>query len=159
MGTGAPVGVRRRGLGLAWEQVAASLAERVPAGEIDRIWLFTPVRQEGREWGTAVILRRLDGERHRVYTATYVIATRGRERGRAKIRIDEVGDSPSVVVEDVISGVRERSGDAEAPTEIAPEAWFPPVEPEVADEAAPPVDDPATRPSPAASEERSHDQD
>jgi hypothetical protein len=53
-----------------------------------------------------------------------MIATRGRERGRAKINIDEVGDSPSVVVDDVIAGVRERSGDTEPPTVIAPHEWF-----------------------------------
>jgi hypothetical protein len=124
MGTGAPVGVRRRGLGLGWDQVALALAAEVPVAEIDRIWLFAPLRQEGREWGTAVVLRRLDGERRRVYTATYMIATRSRERGRAKINIDEVGDSPTIVVEDVIAGVRERSGDAEPPTVIAPHQWF-----------------------------------
>ena len=104
MGTGAPVGVRRRGLGLGWDQVALALAAEVPVAEIDRIWLFAPLRQEGREWGTAVVLRRLDGERRRVYTATYMIATRSRERGRAKINIDEVGDSPTIVVEDVVAG-------------------------------------------------------
>ena len=114
----------RRGLGLGWEQVASALAAEVPVAEIDRIWLFAPLRQEGREWGTAVVLRRLDGERRRVYTATYMIATGGRERGRAKINITEVGDSPSVVVEDVIAGVRERSGDTEPPTVIAPREWF-----------------------------------
>lgn len=124
MGTGAPVGVRRRGLGLGWDSVALALAAEVPVAEIDCIWLFAPLRQEGREWGTAVVLRRLDGERRRVYTATYMIATRGRERGRAKINIDEVGDSPSVVVDDVIAGVRERSGDTEPPTVIAPHEWF-----------------------------------
>ena len=124
MGTGAPVGVRRRGLGLGWDQVALALAAEVPVAEIDRIWLFAPLRQEGREWGTAVVLRRLDGERRRVYTATYMIATRSRERGRVKINIEEVGDSPTLVVEDVIAGVRERSGDAEPPTAIAPQEWF-----------------------------------
>ena len=59
-----------------------------------------------------------------MYTATYMIATGGRERGRAKINITEVGDSPSGVVEDVIAGVRERSGDTEPPTVIAPREWF-----------------------------------
>ena len=131
MGTGALVGARHRGLGLGWEQVASALAAEVPVAEIDRIWLFAPVRQEGREWGTAVVLRRLEGERRRVYTATYMIATRSRDRGPAKILIDEVGDSPSVVVEDVIAGVRERSGDAEPPTVIAPGDWF--VEEPIAD--------------------------
>lgn len=124
MGTRALVGARHRGVGLGWEQVASALAAQVPVAEIDRIWLFAPVRQEGREWGTAVVLRRLEGERRRVYTATYMIATRGRDRGPAKILIDEVGDSPTVVVEDVIAGVRERSGDAEPPMIIAPGEWF-----------------------------------
>lgn len=124
MGTGAPIGARRRGLGLGWEQVANALAQQVHVAEIDRIWLFAPVRQEGREWGTAVVLLRLGEGRHRVYTATYMVTTRGPERGSTKVSIDEIGDSPSVVVEDVIAGVQERSGDAEAPTEVAPQEWF-----------------------------------
>lgn len=124
MGTGAPVGARHRGLGLGWDQVAAAVAARIPVAEVDRIWTFAPHRQEGREWGTAVVLRRLEGERRRVYTATYMIATRGRERGQTKIGIEEVGDSPSVIVEDVIAGVQERAGDAEPPTEIRPRDWF-----------------------------------
>ena len=124
MGTGAPVGARHRGLGLGWDRVAAALAAQIPTAEIDRIWLFAPMRQEGREWGTAVVLRRLDGDRRRVYTATYMVATRGRDRGQTKIGIEEVGDSPSVIVEDVIAGVQERAGDAEPPTEIQPQVWF-----------------------------------
>ena len=124
MGTGAPVGARHRGLGLGWDQVAAVLAAQIPVAEVDRIWLFAPLRQEGREWGTAVVLRRLDGERRRVYTATYMVATRGRERGQTRIAIEEVGDSPSVIVEDVIAGVQERAGDAEPPIEIEPRDWF-----------------------------------
>ncbi len=125
MGTGVPQGVRRRGLGLGWAQVADALAERVPVPELERIWLLAPLRQEGREWGTAVILRHLEGDRRRVYTATYMMTTRGRDRGQAKITIDEVGDSPRVVVEDVVAGVQERSGDAEPPTEIDPREWYP----------------------------------
>jgi hypothetical protein len=111
-------------LGLGWDRVAAALAAQIPMAEIDRIWLFAPMRQEGREWGTAVVLRRLDGDRRRVYTATYMVATRGRDRGQTKIGIEEVGDSPSVIVEDVIAGVQERAGDAEPPTEIQPQVWF-----------------------------------
>jgi len=153
MGTGALAGARHRGLGLGWEQVASALAAEVPVAEIDRIWLFAPVRQDGREWGTAVVLRRLEGERRRVYTATYMMATRSRDRGPAKILIDEVGDSPSVVVEDVIEGVRERSGDAEPPVVIAPGEWF--GEEPVADGAevgATPTDD-------APAVEERHDED
>ena len=34
-----------------------------------------------REWGTAV-LSRVDGDRRRIYTAGYVLAIKGKERGK-----------------------------------------------------------------------------
>lgn len=96
----------------------------MPPGEISRIWLFPPVRREGREWGTAVVARRLEGARVRVYTARYVLTTRGRERGQGKVILDEVGASPADVVDQVIRGVQERSGETEPPAEIERTAWY-----------------------------------
>jgi hypothetical protein len=102
----------------------------MPSAEVARIWLFAPVRREEREWGTAVVARRVGGaggeagERVRVYTASYVLAIRGRERGQGKIALVEVAESPAAVVDEVIRGVQERAGEAEPPVEIAPGVWF-----------------------------------
>jgi len=121
-----PVGdARYPGMGLGWARAAQSLAEVVPASEIERIWLFPPVRREEREWGVAVVSRRSEGERRRIYTARYMLIVRGRERGQGKVVIEEVGESPRSVVHDVIQGVQERTGEAEPPVAIAAEMWYP----------------------------------
>jgi hypothetical protein len=115
---------RDNGTGLGWMKVAQAVAEAVPTGRIDRIWLFTPVRREEREWGTAVLSCRTDEERCRIFTASYLMVVRGRERGRGKVTIEEVGESPPEVVHEVIAGVQERAGEAVPPAEIAPAQWF-----------------------------------
>ncbi len=96
----------------------------MPPAEIARIWLFAPVRREEREWGTAVVARHGEGERVRVYTASYLLVIRGRERGQGKVTLQEVAESPTAVVDDVIRGVQERAGEAEPPVEVAPGVWF-----------------------------------
>lgn len=111
-------------LGAGWARVAASVAQAVPPAEIERIWLFAPVRQEDREWGTAVIGRRAAGDRLRVYTARYMLVVRGRERGQGRVAVEEVGESPAAVIDDVIRGVQERSGEAEPPVEVATTVWY-----------------------------------
>ena len=55
----------------------------LPPAEVDGVWVFSPLRREGREWGTAV-LRRVDGDRRRIYTARYVLAIKGKERGQVR---------------------------------------------------------------------------
>lgn len=117
---------RGNGIGLGWTRVAQSVAERIPRDLIDRIWLFSPVRREEREWGTAVVSCRMDDGRSRIFTASYLMVVRGRERGQGRVTIEEVGESPPDVVQDVLAGVQERAGEPEPPTEIAPEDWFPP---------------------------------
>jgi hypothetical protein len=117
--------VRDSGPGLGWSRVAQSVAAAIPHEAIDRIWLFTPVRREEREWGTAVISRQTEDGRSRIYTASYLMVVRGRERGRGRVTIDEVGESPPEVVHEVIAGVQERAGEPLPPTEIPPAQWFP----------------------------------
>lgn len=112
------------GLGLGWTRVARAVSEVVPREEIVRIWLFAPVRREEREWGTAVVARRAGGDRLRVYTASYVLAVRGRERGQGRVSLVEVGESPSAVVDQVIRGVQERAGEPSPPVEIDAGVWF-----------------------------------
>ena len=118
---GAP---REPGLEPGWLRTAQSLAEVVRPEEIDGIWLFPPVRREEREWGTAVVSR-LSGEgRRRIYTASYMLVVRGRERGQGKVVVEEVGESPIAVVHEVLRGVQERAGEAEPPVEIPPKLWY-----------------------------------
>ncbi len=125
MGTEAGAGVSRTpGLGLGWGRVARRVAELVPPEEIDGIWLFAPVRREEREWGTAVVSRRSPGGRRRIYTASYVLVVRGRQRGEGRVAIEEVGESPAGVIHDVIAGVQQRAGESEPPVEVAPELWY-----------------------------------
>lgn len=130
--------VRSSGLGMGWSRLAQSVAEAVPRDTIDRIWLFAPVRRDEREWGTAVVSRRTDEGRSRIYTASYLMVVRGRERGRGKVTIEEVGESPPEVVHEVIAGVQERAGEPSPPVEIPPAQWFPADDPE-AERSDPPV--------------------
>jgi hypothetical protein len=117
-GRGAP------GLGLGWRRVADALAQAIPVAEVERIWLFPPVRRDEREWGTAVVARRVRGDRVRVYTASYLLVVRGRERGQAQVTVDDVGETPDDVVATVIRGVQERAREDEPPVEIAPALWW-----------------------------------
>ena len=68
------------GLGIGWMRAADSLADVVPPIEIEGIWLFPPVRHEEREWGVAVASRRAENDRRRIYTVSYMLIVRGRER-------------------------------------------------------------------------------
>ncbi len=127
------------GLGLGWTRVAQAVGEHVSSEAIDRIWLFAPVRRDEREWGTAVVACRTEEDRRRIYTASYLMVIRGRDRGQGKVSVEEIGDSPVEIVHEVIAGVLERSGETELPVEIAPALWFP--EPE---ELVSPEEEPAT---------------
>ena len=111
--------------GYGWRRVATAVAASVPVAEIERIWLFPPVRQEAREWGTAVVARRVGPGRLRVYTGSYGLVVRGRERGQGQVTVEDVGETPDAVLADVIRGVQERAGEVQYPDEIAPAAWFP----------------------------------
>ncbi len=106
--------------------VAKKLEEIMAPGDIARIWIFAPLRGDGREWGTAVVATGV--ERFTVHTAKYMLNTRGRQRGRGKVELEEVGDGPVDVVMDVVVGVQSRTGDGEPPVEIDPELWFAPEE-------------------------------
>jgi hypothetical protein len=114
--------------GMGWQRVAQSLAESVSPADVEEIWLFAPVRGEGREWGTAVIACRADDDRRRIFTATYVMVVRGRDRGQGRVSVEEVGQSPETVLHEVIGGVQDRAGESEPPIQVAPEEWYPPGE-------------------------------
>jgi hypothetical protein len=125
MGTGADAGVSRPlGGGPGWAKVAEAVRAEVPPAEIETLYLFKPLRREGREWGTAVVTRRSDAGRLRVYTARYMLIVRGKERGRAKVELAEVGMSPAEVIERVMADAAERTGDTEPPVAVGPAVWY-----------------------------------
>ncbi|HEX4628389.1 MAG TPA: hypothetical protein VH137_06310 [Gemmatimonadales bacterium] len=94
--------------------------------EIDTIYLFRPLKREGREWGTAVVTCRAaaGGGRLRVYTARYMLVVRGKERGQAKLEVEETALSPADVIAQVMQAAAERSGDPEPPVAVGPAVWY-----------------------------------
>jgi len=96
----------------------------VPPAEIETIYVFRPIKREGKEWGTAVVTRKSDDGRLRVYTAKYMLIVRGKERGQSKIEITEVGLSPADVLAQVMQATVDRGGDTEPPVELGPAVWY-----------------------------------
>ncbi len=120
-----PPGALAPGTGPGWAKLAATLAGEVPPAEIETIYLFRPIKREGREWGTAVVTRRSPtGGRLRVYTAKYMLVVRGKERGQAKVDVAEVGLSPAEVLEQVMRATADRLGGEEPPVAVGPAVWY-----------------------------------
>ena len=107
-----------------WSRLAGAVAEVLPPAEVDGVWVFSPLRHDGREWGTAV-LSRLDGDRRRIYTARYVLAIKGKERGKFEATVQEVGSGPVAALARLLQDAQKRIDDEQPPTPIAPESWFP----------------------------------
>jgi hypothetical protein len=129
MGAGADAGVGRAlgvGQGPGWTQLAAAVAASVPPPEIETVYLFRPLKRDGREWGTAVVTRRAEqGDRLRVYTARYRLIVRGKDRGRCKIEVAEVALSPAEVLAQVMQATADRTGDPEPPVTASRAVWYP----------------------------------
>ena len=117
MGTG--VGLS----GLGWSRLAQAVAATVPPAEVDAVWIFTPLRREGREWGTAV-LSRVEGDRRRIYTARYMLAIKGKERGKFDSWVEEVGSGPMEALDRLLHEAHRRIDDEQPPVSIPPETWF-----------------------------------
>jgi hypothetical protein len=100
------------------------VAEVVPPAEVDGVWVFSPLRHDGREWGTAV-LSRVDGDRRRIYTARYVLAIKGKERGKFEATVQEVGSGPVAALARLLQDAQKRIDDEQPPTPVPPESWFP----------------------------------
>ncbi len=111
------------GTGPGWTRLALAVAELVPPAEVDGVWLFSPLRHEGSEWGTAV-LSRVDGERRRIYTARYVLAIRGKERGKFESAVQEVGSGPVEALAQLLQEAQRRIDDEHPPHPVAPDEWF-----------------------------------
>lgn len=97
----------------ALRELLARLADRIPPGQIDRLWLF-PIRTVGsRESGLVVVstLSPTDaGGPRRVLTVRYEIR-RTREGVTAAETLAEQGTAPAEHVDRVIAGVIRRLGD------------------------------------------------
>ncbi|MGH7606807.1 MAG: hypothetical protein ACREME_05665 [Gemmatimonadales bacterium] len=114
------------GQGAGWAKVAAAVQAEMPPAEIETIYLFQPIKREGREWGTAVVTRRGDARdgRLRVYTAQYMLIVRGKERGQARVEVVEVALSPAQVLAQVMRATVDRGGESEPPFECGPGVWY-----------------------------------
>jgi hypothetical protein len=121
-GAGAP--------GLGWERLAQAVAEVLPPAEVDGVWAFSPLRRETKEWGTAV-LSRVDGDRRRIYTARYVLAIKGKERGKFEASVQEVGSGPLEALSRLVQEAQRRIDDEHPPVSVPPESWFPSGPPDV----------------------------
>ena len=100
------------GTGPGWTRLAHAVAEQVPPAEVDGVWLFSPLRHEGREWGTAV-LSRVDGDRRRIYT-------------KFESTVQEVGSGPVEALAQLLQEAQRRVDDEHPPQPVAPDAWFAP---------------------------------
>ena len=123
---GAEIHVIEPGIGPGWGRLAQAVAEQLPPAEVDGVWVFTPLRHEGREWGTAV-LSRVDGDRRRIYTARYVLAVRGKERGKFESSVQEVGSGPAEALTQLLQDAQKRIDDEHPPLPVSPDAWFAPM--------------------------------
>ncbi len=114
------------GQGAGWAKLAAAVEAQVPPAEIETIYVFQPIKRQGREWGTAVVTRKSAGPegRLRVYTAKYMLVVRGKERGQSKIEVVEVALSPADVLAQVMQATVDRGGDTEPPVELGPAVWY-----------------------------------
>jgi len=132
MGTGLPpdagpgpaLGAPPPGLGPGWAKLSAAVALKVPVEEIDTIYLFRPIKREGREWGTAVVTRHHPEGRLVVYTARYMLVVRGKEKGTSRVEVEEVALSPAEVVAQVMQHTADRTGDAEPPQACIAAVWY-----------------------------------
>ncbi len=109
--------------GSGWDRLAQAVAQIVPPREIDGVWVFAPVRRESNEWGTAV-LSRIEGERRRIYTARYVLAVKGKERGKFESWVQELGIGPQDALTRVLQEAQRRIDDEHPPIAVPPESWF-----------------------------------
>jgi len=119
-----PLAAPAPGRGAGWAKLAAAVEAQVPSAEIETIYVFRPIKREGKEWGTAVVTRKAADGRLRVYTAKYMLIVRGKERGQSKIEVVEVALSPAEVLARVMQAMVDRGGDTEPPTELGPSAWY-----------------------------------
>ena len=118
--------MRSPGAGAGWRKLAAIVAESVPPVEVDGLWVFPVLRQDQREWGTAVLTRIAGdaGERRRIYTARYMLQVKGKERGKFEGSVEEVGSGPLDRLAELLDEVHRRTDDEVPPAAVEPAQWF-----------------------------------
>ena len=114
------------GKGPGWERLAQKVAESVPPDTIDGLWVFPVLRQDQREWGTAVLtcVEGVEGERRRIYTARYMLQIKGKERGKFEASVEEVGSGPVEQLPALLHDVHKRTDDETPPVEVEVASWF-----------------------------------
>jgi hypothetical protein len=112
----------RAGWRSGWSRLAEAVLAQVPAGELDGIWQFQPLRFEQREFGTAILSRR-DAARRRIYTARYALTIRGKERGCFEHWLEEVGSGPVEALEELMLNVQRRLDEEDAPAPVPVVHW------------------------------------
>jgi hypothetical protein len=70
------------------------------------------------------VLSRVDGERRRIYTARYVLAIKGKERGKFEATVQEVGSGPIEALTRLLQEAQKRIDDEQPPLPVAPATWF-----------------------------------
>lgn len=110
--------------GSGWDRLAQAVAQVLPPGEVDAVWVFTPLRHDAKEWGTAVVSR-VDGDRRRIYTARYGLAVKGKDRGKFEASVQEVGTGPLEALARLLEEAHRRIDDEHPPISVSPESWFP----------------------------------
>lgn len=109
--------------GSGWDRLAQAVAAVLPPAEVDGVWAFTPLRRESREWGTAIVSR-VDGDRRRIYTARYLLAIKGKERGKFESSVQEVGSGTMEALNRLVQEAQRRIDDEQPPSPVDPESWF-----------------------------------
>lgn len=109
--------------GSGWDRLARAVAAMMPVDEVDGVWVFSPLRRDTKEWGTAVISR-IDGDRRRIYTARYGLAIKGKDRGKFESSVQEVGTGPLEALSRLLEEAHLRIDDEHPPAAVPPESWF-----------------------------------
>lgn len=116
---------RGPGEGPHWERLAVWLHDQLPVVEVDGVWVFRVLRRDLNEYGTAV-LSRVEGDRRRIYTASYVATIKGKKRGAFEATIEEVGSGPLEALRELLALVPVRADDEDPPVAVDVDLWFPP---------------------------------
>jgi hypothetical protein len=106
-----------------WDRLAQVVAGMMPVDEVDAVWVFSPLRRDAKEWGTAVISR-VEGERRRIYTARYGLAIKGKDRGKFESSLQEVGSGPLEALSRLVQEAHRRIDDDQPPVSVPPDTWF-----------------------------------
>lgn len=107
-----------------WALLAQALRDALPVEELDRLWSFPVVRRQGQDFGTA-ILSRVEHDRRRIYTASFVHTVKGKKRGQFDWSLEEVGSGPLGALDELLALVPKRSDEEKPPAPVDPAAWFP----------------------------------